>query len=99
MKEVTALLLQTWFDISVQYTGSITNAFAIAAANNHAITDTIAGGQIIVIPADLPFLKKEFDYLKGKNIKPATDITNAAIEIIDTLGIGSMIIETNFIIG
>lgn len=94
------LVLQTWFDIAIQYTGDATNAFVIAANNNSAITDTPVAGATILIPADVVINNKEVKYLDSKEMIPATGITKDGLEEISpTLGIGTMAIGTTFIVG
>lgn len=95
-----ALVLQTWFDIAIQYTGSAMNAYAIALANDRAITDGLIPGEQLIIPTDLFVYNKEVLFLESKNIIPATGITKDGFEVISpTLGIGTMAIGTTFTIG
>lgn len=98
---VTSLVLQTWFDIANQHTGSVMNAYTIAFANGgRSITDDITPGEQIIIPDGIPILKKEVQYLENKKAIPATGITSADLEAINpTLGIGTMIIGSTFIVG
>lgn len=96
---ITALVLQTWFDIAIQHTGSVMNAYAIAMANNQSVTSELRGGEILVIPDDVPLLKKELHYFESNNSIPATGITNRDLENINpVLGIGTMSIGTTFIV-
>ncbi|MGZ9736810.1 hypothetical protein [Flavobacterium sp. GNP002] len=44
---ITALVLQTWFDIAIQSTGSVVNAYAIAMANGRSVTNHIIAGESI----------------------------------------------------
>ena len=97
---ITALVLQTWFDISIQSTGSVVNAFAIAMANGRSVTDLISAGEKIVIPKELDSLNREIVFFESKNIIPATGITKDTLEQINPiLGIGTMAIESTFIVG
>jgi hypothetical protein len=97
---VTALTLQTWFDISLQYTGSVMNSYAIALANNRSVTSEIIGGELLLIPEDLPFFNKEVLFFESKKIIPATGITQHDLEVLNPiLGIGTMTIGTTFIVG
>ncbi|WP_300978540.1 hypothetical protein [Flavobacterium sp.] len=96
---ITALVLQTWFDISIQSTGSVVNAFAIAMANGRSVTDLITAGEKIVIPKELISLNREIVFFESKNIIPATGITKDTLEQINPqLGIGTMAIESTFIV-
>ena len=98
MREITALVLQTWFDVALQYTGSASNAYDIAKANNKSLTDDIVGGQKVIIPEYLDLRNKEIYYFTTKEIAPSTATNNTEINDIEVLGIGSMIIETSFIV-
>jgi hypothetical protein len=85
---------QNLFDICVQETGSLANIFEIALANNISITDNLTpADEIILSNYDNDFV----NYFKGKNQKIATGIIPD--ELIELIGIGSMIIENNFIVG
>ncbi len=96
----TALVLQTWLDISIQYTGSAINAFAIAMANNRAVTDDPVPTEELIIPAELDIHNKEILFLESKKVTPSTGITIDSLEVISpTLGIGTMAIGTTFIVG
>jgi hypothetical protein len=97
---VTALVLQTWFDIAIQHTGSVMNAYPIAFANGSFITDDITPGQQVMIPNEVLIFKKEAQYLENKKAIPATGITSGDLEEINpTLGIGQMAIGSTFIVG
>jgi hypothetical protein len=94
---VTALVLQTWFDIAIQHTGSIGNAYAISFANGgRSVTDEITPGEAIVIPATVSILKKEVQYLENKKAIPATSMKRPPMP--PELGIGTMAIGSTFIV-
>jgi len=97
---VTALVLQTWFDLAVNHTGSTINAYSIAFANGgRSVTDEITPGEAILIPVEVSIVKKEVEYLENKKAIPATGIALADFEEINPeLGIGSMAIGTTFIV-
>lgn len=96
---ITALVLQTWFDIAIQSTGSVVNAYAIAMANGRSVTDFITAGESILIPKELDVLNREVLFLESKKITPATGVTNDDLETINpALGIGTMTIGTTFIV-
>ncbi len=97
---VTALVLQTWFDIAIQHTGSVMNAYAISFANGgRSVTDEITPGELIVIPSEIEILKKTVQYLAAKKAIPATGIIPDDFEAINPIpGIGSMTIGTTFIV-
>ncbi|GIZ10291.1 hypothetical protein [Flavobacterium sp. UMI-01] len=97
--KVTALILQSWFDIAIRYTGSATNAFAIAFDNGFSVTDDIAPGQTILIKDSIPISNKEVSFFTSKEIIPATGINSIDLEIISPpLGIGEMRIGSTFIV-
>lgn len=97
---VTVLVLQSWFDLAIQHTGSVTNAYKIAFANGErSITDNPVSGEKIVIPDTVVIFKKEIEYLKGKTAIPATGLTLAELEQFKPpVGIGTMIIGSTFIV-
>jgi hypothetical protein len=96
---VKALVLQSWFDIAVQHTGDVMNAYAITFANNGSITNDPEPGAEIIIPDDVPILKKVVQYLDSKKARPASGITLADYqEINPELGIGTMVIGSTFIV-
>ena len=72
MKKVKVLSLQNWFDISIQHTGNVYNAFAIATANNRSVTDILTTGEILIIPNGLLLSNKTIQYFEARNLKPAT---------------------------
>ncbi|AOW09526.1 hypothetical protein [Flavobacterium gilvum] len=99
MKNITVLSGQSLFDIAIQYTGAVINAYTIAFANGKSITDSLTVGEMIVIPDGLTIAKKELDYLTTSEILPASDITKEQQSLLDPdLGIGWMIIEETFIV-
>lgn len=97
---MNALVLQTWFDIAIQYTGSVTNAYAISYANGgRSVTDDLVPGEEIVIPADVTIATKTVAYLAAKKAIPATGISAADLAAINPpLGIGTMSIGSTFIV-
>jgi hypothetical protein len=92
---MTAIENQSLFDIAIQEEGSVLAVFDWAIQNGLSITDELAPGQQL-IPAGSQF--KNFDvanYYKGKNQMIATASNNLEINAPE-MGIGTMIIETNF---
>lgn len=100
MKKTNALVLQSWFDISIKHTGNVLNAFDIALANDQSITDKIDVNAIIVIPDNLLLNNKELQYYNARNINPATGLTltNENMVIGKEIGIGAMVIGSTFIV-
>lgn len=87
---------QTLQDVAAHVYGRIDVAFDLAILNNLSITDSLPAGMIIKL-VDMPvnsFVKTALD---GRNIIPAVDFNPEEFENIG-IGIGSMIIETNFIV-
>ena len=72
MKTVKVKVLQTWFDISIQHTGSVYNALDIAHANERSIAEDLIAGESLIIPDGLPMASKELQYYQARNIAPAT---------------------------
>ena len=92
--------MQTWFDIAIEHTGSVMNAYVVAFANGGSITDDIAPGSQLLIPDTIVLSKREVQYLEGKKAIPATGITSGDLEAINPiLGIGTMAIGSTFIVG
>jgi predicted transcriptional regulator len=97
MKKIKVLSLQSWFDISIQYTGNIYNAFTIANANNRSLTDILITDEIVIIPDELLLSNKAIQYFEARNLKPATGYLGTTSLNIPT-GIGYMAVGTDFII-
>jgi hypothetical protein len=94
---IKVLLLQSWFDLSIQYTGTASNVYEIATANNRSITDDIVPGESILIPDDLAKAQKEIQYYEARAIVPATGLDKTSYEALNPkIGIGTMIIGNNF---
>jgi hypothetical protein len=96
MKEVKVLVLQNWFDISIQYTGSANNAYEIAKANNRSVTDDLQVGELVFIPNNLEVSNNVLQYFGARNIIPATGLTLDLKNSLNESGIGIMIIENDF---
>lgn len=95
---VTALVLQTWFDIAIQHTGNALNAAAIANANGgRCTTDDVEADEQIIIPEGIALNKKELQYLDSKKASPSTGTKRPPVP--PGLGIGYMKIGLNFKIG
>lgn len=78
--KVIVLHNQSLFDIALQHTGSLENAFALALANGLSLTDDLAVGNWLMADSqELKVNKDILNYYTAKNIQPATAIT-AAVE-------------------
>lgn len=93
--EITALHNQSFLDISIQHTGSVFNAFAIAVANGCAVSDSPVVGQKYTIPENVENDNDVLNYYKAKSIQPATAISDVTI-IPAGRGIGWMRIGGDF---
>ncbi len=71
---------QSLLDIAIQHTGSVENAFAIAAENGISISDIVPAGTDIVISSDND-RKEILSYYQDKKIKPATSRSESDAEI------------------
>lgn len=87
---------QSFFDLVLQSSGSVENAFAMSLSNEVSITDPLFIDQEL-----LPSGKADLSIIESwseKNL-PATAITNQNHELITPDdGIGAMIIENTFIV-
>ena len=98
MKPIQILHNQSILDIAIQHTGSVFNAFAIATANDMAVSETLIAGTSILIPDNVLNDESILNYYKAKEIQPATSLTDVQ-SVIEYKGIGYMIIEDNFKVG
>jgi len=86
---------QSFLDKVIECTGSVDNAFEMAVLNGVSITDDVMVGQELnpsTITNSLIF------GLFGELNRPATMIAKEQIAEIENIGIGKMIIGTNFIV-
>lgn len=73
---VTILHNQSLFDLSIQYTGEVNNAFLIAKANDLSVSDLLVPGNKITIPGSVFMNNDIYGYFTNKKIKPATGYTS-----------------------
>jgi hypothetical protein len=91
--------LQSWYDISTQYTGTAENAFEIAKANNKSISDDPGVNDEIVIPSEIIKASRTIQYYEARKIEPATGLSISDLTIITKPdGIGFMKIGSTFLI-
>ena len=95
---MNTIIDQSLFDVAIQEDGSVLSTFEWAIKNGLSITDNLEPGQKLSTPSSAFRNDEVARYFTGKRQMIATaKIDN--IEIISPqLGIGSMIIETNFIV-
>jgi len=86
---------QSILDIAIQHTGSVFNAFAIAIANDMAISETLTAGNSILIPDNVLNDESILNYYKAKDIQPATSLTDVQ-SVIEYKGIGWMKVGDQF---
>jgi hypothetical protein len=99
MQKITVLSGQSLFDIAIQYTGDVANAFAIALLNQISVTDNLSTQNLVLIPDSLITATREIKYLKSVGVIPATAITlDQQTVMLPELGIGTMTIGTTFIV-
>ena len=72
ISKIKVLTLQTFFDLSMQYTGTSEHAFSIALANKKCITDTLLPGEVLILPLEINKSEREIQYYKSRAIIPAT---------------------------
>lgn len=95
--KVDVMKFQNLLDVTVQETGTMENAFEVAAANGKSVSDDIIPGMII-IPDDLIKTANVVNRLSDKRIKPATSVTASEQSASPYGGIGYMKIEYDFIV-
>ena len=97
MIEIKILNNQSFFDISIQLTGTPINAFLLAQTNEAAVTDSLEAGSFIRVPEDL-IIDRELKRFYDKNkIVPGTALTQNDIDtIIGCEGIGCWQIGIDF---
>ena len=85
--EITVLHNQSLFDIAIQHTGNVMNAFAIALENKISIGESLTSGRIISIP-NVIVNSDILNYYKNKNINPGTKLKELMIGVKPLTGIG-----------
>ena len=83
---------QSLLDIAIQETGSIENIFEIAYHNGLSITDELAVGYEVDIPADIDKSMKTVNYFSNLELKPASEPEPKKG------GIGYMAVRIDFIV-
>jgi len=96
---VKVLHNQSLFDIAIQHTGIVENAYVIAKANNLSITSPLVGGSSLILPSDIKINSDIKNYYDAKKVQPATG-SNDGIENGEELleGISYWIINKNFVV-
>jgi len=91
---VKVLHNQSLLDLAIQHTGSVTNAFAIAVANNISVSSFLIAGTELLIP-DVMKDEDILNFYNSKQIKPATGTVKTPLPI-ERGGIGYMQIGSTF---
>jgi hypothetical protein len=86
---------QSFLDKVIEQTGDIENTFEMALLNNASITDELVVGSFIKVSTITN--KAVVDFYNEYN-RPATALSNEQSQEIENIGIGNMIIGTNFIV-
>lgn len=84
---------QSFLDKVIEQTGNSENTFEMALLNNASITDDLVVGAYVKVSTITN--KAVVDFYNEYN-RPATFLTSEQQQEIESLGIGSMIIERNF---
>lgn len=95
---ITVLHNQSFLDIAIQHTGSVLNAFAIAAGNGMAVSEVLIPGSALIIPDTVSIDADIKNYFASKGIRPATSITDESI-LDNKKGIGVMKVNKTFKVG
>jgi len=72
--KVKVLHNQSLFDIAIQHTGDVMNAFEIAKENSLSITSYVVPGYELTVPNGVAFNREIHNYYTSKGVKPATDV-------------------------
>ncbi|MDR0873907.1 MAG: hypothetical protein LBN27_10665 [Prevotellaceae bacterium] len=94
METVKVLDRQSIFDIAVQHIGSAEAEFELALLNGLSLSDEVATGAELILPAPDVAIKTVREYFLNRQLKPATGTTSESIPG----GINYMGIEINFIV-
>lgn len=87
---------QSFFDLVIQGTGNIEQAFDMTLLNERSSTDTLAIGEAVE-PTNK--IKKSVQSLFSKDRIPASALTEQNITITDPAeGIGEMVVNSTFIV-
>ncbi|GGG46943.1 hypothetical protein [Epilithonimonas arachidiradicis] len=97
---ITVIVLhnQSLLDVAIQHTGSVQNAFEIAAANEMSLTDQLTAGKELIIPDSITQDVDIKNYYQSRAIQPATDITQNGESEEQPEGISVWILNQNFIV-
>ena len=90
---------QCLLDIAIQEDGNVLAAFEWALGNGISITEELVPGQKLIVPSYVNRDNEIASYFNNKNQKIAASIRRVDLDIIiPQLGIGTMAIESTFIV-
>lgn len=89
---------QSLLDIAIQESGSVLAAFDWAVANGISITDDLLVGTSMILSTSIFTNDDIANYFKAKNQMVATALTLDQNILVAQTGIGTMTIESTFII-
>jgi len=91
---------QSLLDIAIQNNGTLTSAFELALVNGLSITEELTPGAIINVPESslIEVTIAAYFQRKGQIIATAFNASDGQ-DILPKLGIGTMAIESTFIVG
>ncbi len=96
MEKVKVVSGQSLADIAVQECGGIASLVDLAIANNISVSDDLeTGTELLINSLSNAGVKK---YYKGRNIKPATTLTEKVQAEVQPQGIGYWTIGLDFIV-
>lgn len=89
---------QSLLDVAIQEHGNAMTAFDWCLQNGLSITDDLVPGQKLTTPISEFRNADVAGYFEGKNQKIATGFNAGILDLLPELGIGTMAIETTFIV-
>lgn len=95
MKTVIVKSGQTLMDIALQEKGSIEAIEEIAALNGLTVTEELAAGMVLELPAGI-WNKLLENYCKNNDVSPATALTDDNMADMWRGGIGYMVVGVDF---
>ena len=78
---LTVLHNQSLLDLALQHTGTVESVFELATANTLSITDEVAAGKTLALPAEAFTNKDILTYYTAKNLQPVTAFSQEDEEV------------------
>lgn len=96
---LTVLHNQSLLDLALQHTGTVESVFELATANTLSITDEVAAGKTLALPAEAFVNKDILAYYSAKNLQPATAFSKEDEQVFERLeGISIWAINLDFVV-